>query len=287
VDFERDARGSLKMGSPRNHAASLDGLYNVGESDYQYHGANRLGANSLLSTIYGGMVAGPAIASYFENVSRSAFDLPNAFFDQWQQQEHANYEKSASSTGTENPYKLHEELGDIMLRDCTIERENGTLDRVIDKISELEDRYKNVAAIDTGKRANQALPFVRHLGGMLTLARVIAVGARNRDECRGAHYKPDFDDTNPDAKHPVGRDDANWLRSTLAKFGGRQGSQSNVTFVREFDFQLLGETRHATDAIDHSLMELRKRDYTQKHAAFEEKSEARASTDTTTEDHPQ
>jgi succinate dehydrogenase / fumarate reductase flavoprotein subunit len=269
VDFERDARGSLKAGHPKNQHTNIPGVYAAGEADYQYHGANRLGANSLLSCIYAGMVTGPSMATYQQNMDRSAYDMPQSLFDKALAVEEERYQKLANSTGTENPYQLHKELGEMMLKDVTIERHNGTLDKVIEKLGELEERYKNVAAIDTGAKANQALPFTRHLEGMLILARVIATGARNRDECRGAHYKPDFDDKRKEATHPIGRDDANWLRSTLAKFGGKSGKgQSKVEYIREFDYSLLGTNVHATDQIDVSLMELRKRDYTKKKAAF-------------------
>jgi succinate dehydrogenase / fumarate reductase flavoprotein subunit len=284
VDFERDARGSLKTGSPRNHATNLEGLYNVGESDYQYHGANRLGANSLLSTIYGGMVTGPAIATYYDNLDKSAFDLPDTFFDQAAKSEQKKYEALANSDGTENPYQLHKELGEVMLRDCTIERHNSVLDKVIEKIGEFEERYTKIKAVDTGAKANQALPFARHLEGMLILARVIAEGARNRDECRGAHYKPDFDDKNPKATNPVGRDDKNWLRSTLAKWGGRDGAQSKVEFIREFDYSIAGQRYHVTDAVDISLKELQKRDYTKKKAVFAADAPATTSMPSRTDD---
>ncbi|MGZ3418341.1 MAG: succinate dehydrogenase flavoprotein subunit [Polyangiales bacterium] len=279
VDFDRDARGTLRVGSPRNHATNLTGLYNVGESDYQYHGANRLGANSLLSTIYGGMVTGPAMATYFDNLDKSAFDLSSNLFEKAEKSEKTKYQKLGESDGTENPYKLHQELGEMMLRDCTIERHNDVLDKVIENIGKLEERYTKIKAVDTNSKANQALPFARHLEGMLILARVIAQGARNRDECRGAHYKPDFDDKNPKAVNPVGRDDKNWLRSTLAKWGGRDGAQSKVEFIKEFDYSLSGQTIHVTDAVDVSLMELRKRDYTKKKAAFaQEPAKAEAET---------
>ncbi|MGZ3449727.1 MAG: succinate dehydrogenase flavoprotein subunit [Polyangiales bacterium] len=279
VDFDRDARGTLRVGSPRNHATNLTGLYNVGESDYQYHGANRLGANSLLSTIYGGMVTGPAMATYFDNLDKSAFDLSSNLFEKAEKSEKTKYQKLGESDGTENPYKLHQELGEMMLRDCTIERHNDVLDKVIENIGKLEERYTKIKAVDTNSKANQALPFARHLEGMLILARVIAQGARNHDECRGAHYKPDFDDKNPKAVNPVGRDDKNWLRSTLAKWGGRDGAQSKVEFIKEFDYSLSGQTIHVTDAVDVSLMELRKRDYTKKKAAFaQEPAKAEAET---------
>ncbi len=61
VDYERTAAGGLKMGSPRNQQTNIPGLYAIGECDYQYHGANRLGANSLLSCIFSGLIAAPTV----------------------------------------------------------------------------------------------------------------------------------------------------------------------------------------------------------------------------------
>src|SRR3984957_2993282 len=81
VDFDRAANGSLVMGSPRNQATSIPGLYACGESDYQYHGANRPGAHSLLSGLLAGMVTGPAIASYRKNVRKSAWDIASSAFE--------------------------------------------------------------------------------------------------------------------------------------------------------------------------------------------------------------
>src|SRR4051812_2168489 len=134
VDYERDAKGSLKTGSPRNHATNVPGLYAVGEVDYQYHGANRLGANSLLSCIYGGMATGPAVATYAKNLGKSAFDLPKSIFEKAEKKAQDDYERilkqNQDNKGAENPYKLHAELGDLMLRDVTIERDNAKLAEV-------------------------------------------------------------------------------------------------------------------------------------------------------------
>src|SRR5262249_32788719 len=93
VDFEKDERGSLKVGSPRNQATSITGLYAAGEVDYAYHGANRLGANSLLSCIYAGMVTGPAMSSYRQSLAQSSFDLPGSIFEKAEQRERDNYER--------------------------------------------------------------------------------------------------------------------------------------------------------------------------------------------------
>jgi succinate dehydrogenase / fumarate reductase flavoprotein subunit len=257
VDYERDARGSLKAGSPRNHATNIPGLYAVGEVDYQYHGANRLGANSLLSCIYGGMVSGPGVATYQKSLARSPFDLPRSIFEKAEKREQEKYERilkqNQDRKDAENAYRLHAELGDIMLRDCTIERDNKTLDAVLDKISEFEERASRIKCTDLSPRVNQGAQFVRHFQNMLVIARVIAEGARNRDESRGAHYKPAFPK----------RNDAEWLRTTLARYDGKGG----VNFVREFDYTLAGKTIHVTDAVDTSLVAPRERKYEQAGAA--------------------
>ena len=260
VDYERDANGSLVMGSPRNHATNIPGLYAVGEVDYAYHGANRLGANSLLSCIYGGMVTGPAIASYTQSMTRSAFDCSSTLFDKAAEQEHDRYSevlgRNQSDAKALNPWRLQQELAEVMLRDCTIERHNDRLDKVLDKISETQDKLSKIRIWDTGQRANQSAQFVRHFENMVVLARVIAQGARNRDESRGAHYKPDFPD----------RDDANWLRTTLAQHGG----EGEVSFVRSFDYTCAGETVHVTDDVDVGLVKPRERKYEKAGAASAE-----------------
>lgn len=257
VDYEADARGSLKTGSPRNHATSIPGLYAVGEVDYQYHGANRLGANSLLSCIYGGIATGPAVASYQKSLNKSAFDLPKSVYEKAEKKQQADWERilkqNQDSSKAENPYQLHQEMYESMLRDCTIERENSTLDKVIEKLGELDERVKKVKAPDTSSRVNQGAQFVRHFENMLVLARVIAQGARNRDESRGAHYKPAFPK----------RNDAEWMRTTLAK----HEQKGSVTFLREFDYSCAGQSVHVTDAVDTSLVAPRERKYEQAGAA--------------------
>src|SRR5205814_2261588 len=66
-DYEADGKGTLVAGSPRQQSTNIPGLYATGECDYGYHGANRLGANSLLSCIYAGMIGGPSMISYAKN----------------------------------------------------------------------------------------------------------------------------------------------------------------------------------------------------------------------------
>ena len=139
-----------------------------------------------------------------------------------------------------------------MLRDCTIERHNGDA-----RQGHREDRRARgalrttSACTDTSARANQGAQFVRHLKNMLVLARVIAQGARNRDESRGAHFKPEFKE----------RDDANFLRTTMALYDEGASGKSAVKYVRALDYPLLGKTVHVTDEVDISLVKPRARKY--------------------------
>ncbi|TCW40957.1 succinate dehydrogenase subunit A [Laceyella sacchari] len=187
---------------------NIPGLFAAGECDYQYHGANRLGANSLLSCIYGGMVAGPKAIEYVRGLDKHVDSLSTDIFDKQQKLEEEKYENILKMDGNENAYALHKELGEWMTDNVTVVRYNDRLKKTDEKIQELMERYQNINMIDTSKWSNQAAPFTRHLWNMLQLARVITLGAYHRNESRGAHYKPEFPD----------RNDEDWLKTTKAKF---------------------------------------------------------------------
>jgi succinate dehydrogenase / fumarate reductase flavoprotein subunit len=186
-------------------ATNIPGLYAAGECEYQYHGANRLGANSLVSCIWGGFVAGPAAVQYARSQPSAAGN--GAFDGERKRQEEANA-LLINNQGNENPFKIWRELGDVMTRNCTVIRYNKNLQETDAKVVELLERFRHVNLSDKLQWANTTFAFTRQLYNMLQLARVIAQGARMRDESRGAHYKPDFPE----------RDDKNWLKTTKAYF---------------------------------------------------------------------
>jgi len=191
-----------------NQMTSIPGLFAAGEVDYQYHGANRLGANSLLSAIYSGMVAGPKAIEYIKGLKKAAADVDKKYFDTQKRVEEERYNNILKMDGNENPYKLHEELGKWMTDNVTVVRYNDRLLKTDEKLQELMERYKKINISDAAKWSNQVTIFTRQLEGMLNMARVITVGAYNRNESRGAHYKPDFPD----------RNDEDWLKTTKAKY---------------------------------------------------------------------
>ncbi|OYD08321.1 succinate dehydrogenase flavoprotein subunit [Paludifilum halophilum] len=191
-----------------NQMTNIPGLFAAGECEYQYHGANRLGANSLLSCIYGGMNAGPNALEYIRGLDRSALDLPSSVFESEQKKEEEAYEKILQMDGDENPFKLHKELGEWMTDNVTVVRYNDRLKKTDEKIQELMERYQRINVTDTSRWSNQPAMFIRQLWNMLELARVMTIGAYNRNESRGAHYKPDYPD----------RNDEDWLKTTKAKY---------------------------------------------------------------------
>ncbi|MNW41609.1 Fumarate reductase flavoprotein subunit [compost metagenome] len=175
-----------------NQMTNIPGLFAAGECEYQYHGANRLGANSLVSAIYGGMVAGPKAVEYIRGLKKSAEDVSPAIFEQNRKAQEQKYEGLLALNGTENAYVLHKELGEWMTDNMTVVRYNTKLEATIGKIKELKQRYKNININDTSRWNNAGAAFTRQLWNMLELAEAMTLGALMRNESRGAHYKPDF-----------------------------------------------------------------------------------------------
>ncbi|CAM3046584.1 succinate dehydrogenase flavoprotein subunit [Paenibacillus sediminis] len=179
-----------------NQMTNIPGLFAAGECDYQYHGANRLGANSLLSAIYGGMVAGPKAVEYIKGLKKSAEDVSSTVYDRYKKQNEQKFESIIKMEGTENAYLLHKELGEWMTDNMTVVRHNKKLEATIAKIKELKERYHHINMNDTSRWNNQGASFTRQLWNMFELAEAMTLGALLRNESRGAHYKPEFPDRN-------------------------------------------------------------------------------------------
>jgi len=210
---------------------NIPGLLAAGECDYSIHGANRLGANSLVSCVYGGFIAAPAALQYATGVERNGSNGSRVYDQELKKQQEIN-DALINQSGNENQYVLHQEMGKWMTDNVTVVRYNDKLKETDNKLLELMDRYKRISINDSNLWATMALPHARHLDNMLELARVITLGALNRNESRGAHYKPDFPD----------RDDENFLKTTIAEYSG-EGPVISY------------------EAVDISLIPPRKRDY--------------------------
>ena len=219
-----------------NQAANVPGIYAAGECDYQYHGANRLGANSLVSCIYAGMLAGPAAVKYSRNLEQGCEGTASSVFERERvRQQDLNDALLNQHQGTENPMTIWRELGQLMTANVTVTRHNTVLETTLGELDKLSDRFKHINLSDRTQWSNQTLNFVRELGNMLVLAKVITMGALARDESRGAHWKPEFPE----------RDDKKWLKTTKASYRD-------------------GKIKLEYEPVDTSLIPLRERKYTAK-----------------------
>lgn len=221
------------------HMTNLVGCFNCGESDFLYHGANRLGANSLLSSIYGGLVVGNEIPKFLDVYGE--ISPSTALLQQELKIEKEKSQKLVNSSGKENIFILHDELSNIMVTNVSVRRNNKDLKNTLEKIEEIKERFKNIKIHDSSQFANQTFQFARQFEPMLELASIITHGALLRDEFRGSHFKPEFPQ----------RDDENWLKTTIVSYnsGNYQFSYKPVD-TRHCDVELRDYTKIKQGSIE-------------------------------------
>jgi succinate dehydrogenase / fumarate reductase flavoprotein subunit len=235
ADYVKSANGGLLHGAPRNQMTNIEGLYAIGECDYHYHGANRLGANSLLSCIFTGLFIGSSVVNYAENQKGGHTQVPSSLLEaavKAQKDRHDGLLKGQG--GGENPYLIHQELGDLMTRAATVVRRNDQLREALGTVEDLHNRAMRVSLSDGGNWTNQNVIFAKAVQDMMPLAKALLQGALLRDECRGAHYKPEFEKPSLTAEDPVERrrqaetwcdefeaNNRRFLKSTIAVWDGK------------------------------------------------------------------
>lgn len=216
---------------------NIPGLFAAGECDYAQHGANRLGANSLLSAVFAGMTAGPNAAAYAKGLPEGQ-NIPQSVYEAAAAKDESDYRSILKLDGTENAYRLHQEMGELMTKIVTVVRNNADLAETLVKLEEIDERLSRIGVQDKATWSNANVPFIRQLYGMVDLAMVITKGALERNESRGSHFKPEFPD----------RNDEEWLKTTIARYD--IASRSPVL---------------SYEKVDTSLIAPRKRDYTKAH----------------------
>ena len=225
----------------RLHHTNIKGLMASGECDYQYHGANRLGANSLLSAAYSGTVSGPE-AMRMAKSGELGDALTQAELDKARQEVVDQFEGILKMDGPENAHKLHHELGDLMYKYVSIERDNNGLDQCLVELKDILKRWDNIGLTDRGHWANQEAMFVRQLRNMILYAMCITKAARCRDESRGAHAKIALDANGKrmmDGEELVfmPRDDKNFMRISIVDYDPK--TEEPIVSYDEFDHSLI------------------------------------------------
>ncbi|MEE2971914.1 MAG: succinate dehydrogenase flavoprotein subunit [Planctomycetota bacterium] len=238
-----DLRG-MEPGAPNSMMTNVEGLYAFGEVNYQYHGANRLGANALLSCIFDGLFCGQGVVNYVGGRDRGANDLESGVFDAARDAEQELADGLAAAEGSENPYLIGRELGEEMTASCTVVKSEPRLEQARAKLEELRGRYANIRLSDTGLWTNQNLSYARAVGDMLRIADAMIEASLLRRESRGSHYRTDY---------PT-RNDTEFLRTPVARLE-----------------PATGRPELSYESVETGLVVPRERNYTTTHAPAKEK----------------
>ncbi len=230
----------LQLGAPNNMMTNIPGLYAFGEVNFAYHGANRLGANALLSCLFDGLFCGVSVVNFVRDGApgkNPAADLPAGPFDDAARHEEDKFRRLLATVTpgqapepATNPYQIGKEMGDEMTEACTVVKNGTRLAQALAKVGELRERFSRVRLGDASGWSNQSLSYTRALGDMLIVAEAIVKGSIERRESRGAHYRTDYPE----------RDDANFMKTTIATFNPSDASVR--TDFAEIDATLIAPT---------------------------------------------
>jgi len=178
------------------------GLYAAGEcACVSVHGGNRLGCNSLLDLVVFGKHAGLKAAEYAKQAEYQ--NLPAGA----EADARSQFEVLRHGSGKENAFTISTELKKIMFDEVGIYRNEKGMQAALEKVKELQARFKEVCVTDAGRIFNTELLNAWELGNMLEVAEVITESALNRKESRGGHSREDYPN----------RDDNDWLKHTLVR----------------------------------------------------------------------
>jgi succinate dehydrogenase / fumarate reductase flavoprotein subunit len=188
-----------------------EGLYAAGEcACVSVHGANRLGTNSLVDLIVFGRRAGQHIAKFVKDATLSP--LPTNAADRFMET------KNRFTDGKKGPHvgPIYKEMQETMMANVGVYRVEDKMNQAVKDVQNLRDTFKDVRLEDTGAKYNSELLGLLELENLLDLALVTAESALNRKESRGAHSRDDYPE----------RDDAGWLKHTLAAIDPKTGKVS-------------------------------------------------------------
>jgi len=238
----------MQYGAPTNMMTNVPGLYAFGEVNFAFHGANRLGANALLSCLFDGLFSGVSVVNYIKNEAPSkneAAAMPAASFDAAAKAEQDRFDRLVATCQTgkaadpaTNPYQIGKEMGDEMTAASTVVKTEARLKQCLAKLAELRERASRMRLGDNAAWSNQALSYARALGDMLIIAEAIALGGLERKESRGAHYRTDY---------PT-RDDANFMKATVARYDVASNG-TKITF-ENLDASLIAPTARTYGKVD-------------------------------------
>jgi succinate dehydrogenase / fumarate reductase flavoprotein subunit len=202
-----------------NLMTTIPGLYAIGEANFSDHGANRLGASSLMQTSGDGYFILPyTIADYLADEIKTPKILTSTpEFDAAEKEVKDRIERLMSINGTETATSFHKRLGKIMWDYCGMVRNEEGLKKALTLLDELKDEFwKNLKVPDTANELNQELEKANRVADFLELGKLMVYDALNRKESCGAHFREESQTENGEAK----RDDENYSYVAAWEYAG-------------------------------------------------------------------
>lgn len=194
--------GGIDVIDYRTCATAVEGVFAAGEAAcISIHGANRLGGNSLSDIIAFGKVAGQGAADCAKQRQECGPDLLDRVAQDWENKFATVTSRDTGVTTT----AIRDRLAEIMWNHVGVFRTAAEMETALAVVNSLLAEYQSVMVPDQNKLYNTAFVTYIELGSMLTVAKAVVLGALNRRESRGGHYRADFPD----------RDDTNFLKHTI------------------------------------------------------------------------
>ena len=202
-----------------NLMTTIPGLYAIGEANFSDHGANRLGASSLMQTSGDGYFILPyTIADYLaDEIKTPKIPTNTPEFEAAEKEVKDRIEKLMSINGTETATSFHKRLGKIMWDYCGMVRNEEGLKKALTLLDELKNEFwKNLKVPDTANELNQELEKANRVADFLELGKLLVYDALNRRESCGAHFREESQTENGEAK----RDDENYSYVAAWEYAG-------------------------------------------------------------------
>ena len=197
---------------------SLPGLFAIGEANFSDHGANRLGASSLMQCLADGYFIIPlTIGDYISRHPNGEIGTEHPEFKEAEQTLRERTARLLSIHGTRSVESFHRDLGKLMTDHCGISRNQAGLRETLKTIPEIREAFWNDPAIHGGSaEPNQSLAPAGRVADFLEFAELLGVDALTRDESCGCHFREEYQTADGEAL----RDDDNFAHVAVWEYRG-------------------------------------------------------------------
>ncbi len=198
---------------------SIPGLYAIGEANFSDHGANRLGANSLLqASVDGYFIVPVTLGNYLSGeIHTGKISTDHPAFEEAENQVKAQLDKMISINGTKTAQYYHKKLGKILWDNVGLERSRESLENAIELLNELQDDFWNNLRVPGGvDEINSELEKAGRVADFIELGTLMAWDALDRNESCGAHFRIEYQTEDGEAK----RNDEEFTYVSVWEFNG-------------------------------------------------------------------